>query len=305
MKFNRRQLNLWGIPQVEETIVPSMPYMGSKRKLANKILNAIYQTVGDFDTLYDLFGGGGAMSVAAILAGHKTIYNELNPAIARLFKHVLSGGELPKEWISREEFHAKINGGDWQAGLLQTCWSFGNNQKDYLYGKEVEPLKKLAHELCINKSESARAELSAILGIEVPLLKKARDLSSFFRTRNDRFDMQHLENINRLEHLERLQHLESLQHLEILNLGYDAVITESGIVYCDPPYQDTAEYKEGLNHADFWEWVKNHRLPVFVSEYSAPVDFAIVAEFEHRSTLSSTNNAKVTIEKLFWNGVKQ
>jgi len=299
-----------------------MPYMGSKRKLANKILNAIYQTIGDFDTLYDLFGGGGAMSVAAILAGHKTIYNELNPAIARLFKHVLSGGELPKEWISREEFHAKINGGDWQAGLLQTCWSFGNNhQKGYLYGKEVERLKQLAHNIVIDRDVVALQELNKLLNCTLSMPRNRFDFKEQIRASTvDRFDLEHLERLERLQqleslerlqhieslqHLERLQHIESLQHLEILNLGYDAVITESGIVYCDPPYQDTAEYKEGLNHADFWEWVKNHRLPVFVSGYSAPVDFAIVAEFEHRSTLSSTNNAKVTIEKLFWNGVKQ
>jgi len=29
-----REIDIFGVPQVEETIVPSMPYMGSKRKLS-------------------------------------------------------------------------------------------------------------------------------------------------------------------------------------------------------------------------------------------------------------------------------
>jgi len=66
-----RKKHIFGGPEVKETIVPAMPYMGSKRKLANKILNAIYRTVGDFYTLYDLFGGGGAMSIAGLRAGHE------------------------------------------------------------------------------------------------------------------------------------------------------------------------------------------------------------------------------------------
>jgi len=75
------------------------------------------------------------------------------------------------------------------------------------------------------------------------------------------------------------------------------------VIYCDPPYAGTAEYKEGaFDHAQFWQWCRNQPYPVFISEYNAPDDFKIIAEFKHRSTLSATNNAKVTIEKLFWNG---
>ena len=44
-------------------------------------------------------------------------------------------------------------------------------------------------------------------------------------------------------------------------------------------------------------------VPVFVSEYTAPDDFECILEIEHRSTLSSTNNSKRVVEKLFWNGV--
>jgi hypothetical protein len=43
-----RQTDLFGIPKIKDEVVNSIPYMGSKRKLATKLLNSIYQTIGDF-----------------------------------------------------------------------------------------------------------------------------------------------------------------------------------------------------------------------------------------------------------------
>ena len=148
-----RKKHIFGGLEVEETIVPAMPYMGSKRKLANKILNVIYRTIGDFDTLYDLFGGGGgAMSIAGLRAGHSVFYNEKNQSVAELLKYIQSGNKLPNRWITREEYKEKISGNDWFAGFLQTCWSFGNNsEKGYLFGAKIENLKRLAHLIIIDK----------------------------------------------------------------------------------------------------------------------------------------------------------
>ena len=290
-----RQYSLFGYPIVEEIEVPCLPYMGSKRKIANALLNAIYRTVGDFDKIYDLFGGGGAFSTAALIAGHKVVYNEYNPAIADLVRHVISGGEIPKTWISRERFFELITGTDWRAGLAMCCWSFGNNQKSYLFGTDVEPLKKLGHEIVVDQSAAAKKELETLLNMPLPDFKSREQFSSFFRKMNNRLD---------LEQLERLQQLEQLQQLEIKNLCYSQVeIMPGAVIYCDPPYEDTAGYKKGIDHAAFWEYCRRQTAPVFISEYNAPPDFKAVAEIDHRSTLSATNN-KATTERLFWNGVQ-
>ncbi len=308
MKHNRRQINLWGIPHVEEIIVPAMPYMGSKRKLANKILNAIYQTVGDFDTLYDLFGGGGAMSVAALRAGHEVFYNEKNQAIVELLKYIQRGERLPNRWISREEYKEKIDGNDWFAGFLLCCWSFGQKYGSYLFGTDIERLKQLAHNIVIDRDVVALQELNKLLNCTLSMPRNRFDFKEQIRASTvDRFDLEQLE---RLQQLEQLQRLERLQQLESLNIScgdYDKIeIKSNAVIYCDPPYSGTAEYKDGaFDSVAFWQWCREQTKPVFISEYKAPNDFAIVAEFEHRSTLSSTNNAKVTIEKIFWNGVKQ
>jgi ABC-type sugar transport system ATPase subunit len=56
-----------------------------------------------------------------------------------------------------------------------------------------------------------------------------------------------------------------------------------------------------VNHADFYEWLRNHPQRVYISSYAMPEDFKCVAEWEHRSTLSGANNDKAVIEKLFVN----
>ena len=294
-----RKKHLFGGPQVEETIVPAMPYMGSKRKLANKILNAIYRTVGDFDTLYDLFGGGGAMSIAGLRAGHSVFYNEKNQSVAELLKYIQSGNKLPNRWITREEYKEKISGNDWFAGFLQTCWSFGNNsEKGYLFGAKIENLKRLAHLIIIDKDTTALQELNGLFSCELSIPSSRFEFKEKLRAVTaNRFD---------LEQLERLEQLECIQPLESLNIScgsYDEIKIKNGaVIYCDPPYAGTAKYKEGaFNHAAFWDWCRTQNNPIFVSEYNAPDDFKIVAEFKHRSTLSATNKAQ-TIEKLFWNG---
>ena len=302
MEYLKRQVNPSGIPEVEETIVPAIPYMGSKRKLATKILNVIYQTVGDFARVYDLFGGGAAFSIAALMAGHKVHYNEKNTSIAELLRYIVVGKKLPNRWVTREEYKEKVNGNDWFAGFLKSCWSFGNNsEKGYLFGAKIENLKRLGHLIVVDKDELALKELSEILNINLTMPKNRLQFRQIIkRLTGERGD---LEQFERLEQLERLERIQQIQQLEISNLDYrDVEIVPNSVIYCDPPYTGTAKYKEGaFNHEAFWEWCREQSNPVFVSEYKAPDDFKVVAEFKHRSILSATNNAKVTIEKLFWN----
>ena len=56
-------------------------------------------------------------------------------------------------------------------------------------------------------------------------------------------------------------------------------IPENSLIYCDPPYANTTQYKNKFDHKDFWEWCRQksdegHK--VFISEYKAPKDFVCV-----------------------------
>jgi len=303
-----RQFDLFGKPKIKNTIVPAMPYMGNKRKLATKILNSIYDTIGDFENFYDLFGGGGSMSVAALLAGHNVIYNELNTGVANLMRYIQAGGKLPEKWISREEFMQFKNNNDWYGGFIKCVWSFGNNQDDYLFGKDIEENKRLLHNVVVYKCEKSLIEINEKLKINIPEtifeIKNKTERRLFLRqyifeiNKNYRGE----EQLEQLERLERLQQLECLQRLEIKNKSYDEIeIKNNSAIYCDIPYSGTAVYQTtNFDYELFYKWALTNNNPVFISEYAMPNEFLKIASFKHRSILSPIANNEV-IENLFWN----
>ena len=292
-----------------------IPYMGSKRKLAIDILQFITRRHPDLTDFYDLFGGGGSVSFTAIAncGDNMTVhYNELNSHIYHLVEYLKTHKELePKffEWVTREEFFKQCSrtDADWYSGFVMSCWSFGNKQSSYIYGADIEEIKRLGHEVVVN----CCAESMAKLNIEIPNLfdikgiQKRRTVFCDYieKLTKSRFDMQNLESLVFIESLARLQNLQNLQNLQITNKSYENVIITGNnpVIYCDIPYKGTGEYKErGFNHDAFYDWAAACTYPVYISEYDAP--FQQVYAFTHRSSLSATNNKKKIIEKIFWNG---
>lgn len=83
---------------------------------------------------------------------------------------------------------------------------------------------------------------------------------------------------------------------------YDLVIPENSLIYCDPPYQNTTDYKSKFNHDEFYEWCRLKATEghvIFVSEYNAPDDFQCVWQKEICSSLTQNTGSKRAVEKLF------
>lgn len=117
-----------------------LPYKGSKNKLAERIVRLLPRRAN----LVDLFCGGCAVSHAALLMGKfEHIYiNDINWMCPTLFMDALQGKYAnDTRWISREDF-IRLRDTDPYVAMV---WSFGNNMRDYLYSKEIEPLKKAIH----------------------------------------------------------------------------------------------------------------------------------------------------------------
>jgi site-specific DNA-adenine methylase len=264
--------------------------MGSKRKIAPKIMDYICAQNPNAKYFYDLFGGGGATSFEALQRPQfkKVIYNELNTGVVELLKKIRAEGVTDDfyQWVSREKFEAHKNDSDWFGGLCKTCWSFGNNQKSYLFGKDVEPIKKAAHDYLMSNGYDKTTET------RVRLVKEFKALEAI----NRRFELQQLE---QLEQLERLQQLEQL---EITNHSYSDVVIdtpiEETIIYLDPPYEGTAKYALSIDHRAFDEWVQNHHYKIYISSYESV--FPCVYGLHHSSSLSANLNKKV-VERLFCN----
>ena len=94
--------------------------------------------------------------------------------------------------------------------------------------------------------------------------------------------LKHLGQLERLEQLERLQRLERLDLITHTNLDYAEVKIstppQDTIIYADPPYINTSEYKLCGNNFDygrFYQWCIDKAKKgyyVFISEYNMPQD---------------------------------
>ena len=155
-----------------------------------------------------------------------------------------------KRWISREDFFA-MKATD---PYVRACWSFGNNCKDYLYSRKIEPYKKACHyaivldeweqfeKLCPEVAQTCKDALRGVkdtkqrrlaFGPSIVRWLKANGneemlnnnpLYSSCHTKKDTptrkkgtiRDLTSLESLECLECLESLERLQRLQRLESL-----------------------------------------------------------------------------------------
>ena len=211
-----------------------IPYMGSKRSIAKNIVDTIIFCNPNVKYIYDLFGGGGAISFEFLQRKNikKVIYNELNTGVTELLKYIQKNGVTPDfyNWIDRETFHKYYKDNTWFGGLIKTCWSFGNNQKSYLHGKEIEMYKKNYHlvvvnnenrikEMCnyIEKYVFEKYKIKEKCILTLPIKKTIHERRLEIRRQIVEYQKKcKLEKFSRLKQLEQLQQLQQLQQLEQL-----------------------------------------------------------------------------------------
>ena len=102
-----------------------------------------------------------------------------------------------------------------------------------------------------------------------------------------------------LQSLQRLQGLQGLQSLSITQKSYNEVeILPDSLIYCDIPYKNTSGYIGEFNHEEFYNWCREQKELLIISEYAMPDDFICIAQKEKR-VLYRVKNDKVATEKLF------
>ena len=235
---------------------------GSKNKIAEKIIAQLPKA----DVLVDLFCGGGAITHCALLSEKydRVIMNDINSGIVELFINAAHGKyKDEKRWISREDFFKLCDTDPY----VKWCWSFSNNGRGYMYGKNIEPWKKalyyarflgdtsLLKDMGIN-SDGSRGDIRA--HADEYREKYITWLSTGFK----------------ISYKSTTQNLQNLERLESWSVDYrDVDIPPNAVVYCDIPYRgtDCKGYK-GFNHEEFYEWAKK-RNDIFISEYRMPEPF--------------------------------
>jgi len=318
-----------------------LPYMGSKAKIIPS-LALLFPKAKNF---YDLFGGGGA--VTHYMALHKKhryeqfYFNEIKADIVELIKRAINGeynyDVFKPRWISREDFFANLDD-----PYVRCCWSFGNNQKGYLFGSEIEQYKKTMHMAVVFDEFDDLA--IKVFGFDkwpkkVRTIKHKRfylrqKIEFFRKTKIPQFLLQYLSerqlgNYQKLQQLERLQQLQQLQQLQPLerleqlqqlqqlerSVGLNTIkftsfdyrqvdILPDSIVYCDIPYQGTSDYGS-FDHDQFFDWAATRKFPLYISEYDIKDSrFECVYEIDKRAMFKNSNKiVKSKSEKVYWNKV--
>lgn len=278
--------------------------MGSKDQIIHKIAPVFPKA----DNFYDLFGGGFSVShyMTYFKKYPRVVYNEIKSDIVELVRDAIDGkynyNVFKPEWISREDFMRRKD----TDAYVRCIWSFGNNQKSYLFGEENEPRKKSLHNAVVfNLFDEFAIDFLGIKQFPAHLSIRGRRMNYVAIARKKYCSVKDDPNKRKLEQLERLQQLERLerlQQLELISKSYDQVeILPNSVIYCDPPYKGTSDYITAFNHDKFWQWVRLQKQPVFVSEYQAPSDIKVIMAINKKTPLSSKGMTATKPEKLFGN----
>lgn len=238
-----------------------LPYMGSKSRFAKDFIDALPSG----RRFIDLFGGGAAMSHAAVLSGKydEVIYSDVNPLTCEYVRQAVAGrfSSIRPRWISREEFHA-LKGID---PYIRYIWSFGNAGGSYIFGRDVEEEKRALFERLIT------GEIKSVPSTIEPLSR-----------------------------LSRAGALSGLP-IRVACRSYKDYHYEKGdVVYLDPPYDGTECYvgTRDFNRAEFLDFAAS--IPCYISEYNIDARrFRLYYERETSTLMSSSSNSIRRTEKLY------
>jgi len=284
-----------------------IPYMGSK----SKICASLALNFPKADHFYDLFGGGFSMSHYMLKnksARYKQFhYNEIKADVTTLVTKAINGdynyNVFQPEWISREKFFKNLDD-----PYIRCLWSFGNNQKGYLFGSDIEPYQRSMHQavvfdefdslasevlrfdkwpLKISKIKQRRIYLRQLIEhyrkTKIPKIlyqflneKQLEQLQQLKQLQQlERLEqlqqLQRLKQLLQLQQLERLQQLEQLQQLQRLDitaLDYRKVEIEKNSIVYCDIPYKGTADYGAFSHTDFFDWASSRDFPVFISEYN-------------------------------------
>lgn len=247
-----------------------LPYMGSKNTIAYKIIDYLPKA----NNFYDLFCGGCSITHCAMLSKkwQNIYFNDIDGDMPKLFLDSIKGKyKNEKRWISKEDFQKEKD----SSAYIRCVWSFGNKGTNYLYGKEIEPYKK-AYWYAVMYDDFS---LFWALGINIPKVRAKTYKEKRLAIARE---------LKKLRKNSRDQALERLERLQMFTRSYDKVpIKENSVIYCDIPYENTAEYvNNGFNHKKFYDWAYNQKELVVISSYKISDDrFKRVINLKKNSNL--------------------
>ena len=271
-----------------------LPYKGSKNRIAEWVVDSLPAA----DTLVDLFAGGCAVSHCAMLSGKfkRVIANDISDA-PEVFARAVNGDiDVSGFPLTREQFKASTD------TLSQLVYSYGYDQRSYIYGAEREGVCIAAERMMYGATLAERYAAYKVF---------IRALHRYLQCGNnlDRnvSELQAIECVTRLQAIESINRLQGIHgacpaaELETSRCDYrDFDVPAGSTVYADPPYNGTtiSQYDGGFAYDAFEDWLAEVDFPVFVSEYTCPRGCVEIASRGSLSLADHSNSTRV-VERLF------
>ena len=274
-----------------------LPYMGSKNRIAEWVVSNLPAA----DTLVDLFAGGCAVSHCAMLSGKfkRVIANDISDA-PEVFARAVNGDiDVSGFPLTREQFKASPD------MLARLVYSFGNDQRVYVYSAEREEVCIAAERMMFGETITDRyaAYKSFIRALSAYLQCVGNAGGNISRLQS----VEHIKRLNRLPAVERVKRIQDISNtclaneLETSRCDYrDFDVPVNSTVYADPPYKGTRieQYGGCFDYDAFEDWLAEVDFPVFVSEYTCPRGCVEVASRVSLS-LADHSNSRLVVEHLF------
>lgn len=271
-----------------------LPFVGSKKKVSKKTIEIIKENFGTDKKVYDLFGGGGSISLECLIQGVQVHYNEIDANVSGALKLALNLNfdEIAHLMLSRDEF-LKIRNKKNKTPkdtLMLLINSFGNQQNNYLYSKEMADIKYNLAKCIINNHKTFKN------------YKNTETYKNFIK----KVRLEQLERLQQLPQLLQLQQLQQLEQFIMTNKDYrEFSELKNSIVYLDPPYNNSSKnfyIYEDLDWEEFLDFcikLSKDNI-VLISSYEINDDrFYPVYHFaKSKSTMQSGQHSK-KYDKLF------
>ena len=281
-----------------------LPYQGSKKKISKKIVEIIKQNFGTDKPIYDIFGGGGAITAECLINGLEVHYNDLDETATSMFQKVVREDRdyLKSLIVSREEFFRILDKENKTIDdeLKLSVNSFGDNRINYLYNKKISDFKyNLAMEIINNHDTFENYRKT-----ETYLKSRKAFEGQTYKTRMH--PLERIQQLQKLQQLERLQNI-NINNLEITNRDYKRfAYLSDAIIYLDPPYEKAHLNGYSINNFDskaFYDWAykMSKKNIVLISSYEISDErFECVYEFKTvKSTFAPNKKSGDRTEKLF------
>lgn len=239
--------------------------MGSKSRIAKYIVPIIqsYIDINDTDKYYEPFVGG-ANIIDKITSNHKYA-SDSNPYLIALLCHVQAGGKL-YDSVSKELYDKARN--DFNSGDMSNfkLWEIGN--------------------IGFLASYNGRWFDGGYAKPVIEKTKKGERYRDYYREGKDNL----------------LKQAPLLKNIKFKTLDYAESHPKGFVVYCDPPYAGTKQFKNSItfDYDKFWnimrEWSKDN--VVLVSEQNAPDDWISIWQQSVSRSIKTKDKSR-SVEQLF------